>query len=221
MVGLRRDRVFHLHSRIELVGSTDLRDLLWAHAERRRMWSAPGHDAEAAINATSGPLVEIGGPSFGDWSFPNPRFVFDPKKLERPIHISNVVEDPDIAGWHPKFRIPWQPRIKYATDRVEFLADARNMPIPDSSLGAVFTANLPGAAEFGGLRSDFIHEAARVVEPGGLVVFHGARAIDIEEAAGLDLHPIRLRGEQVRAWGGGWVQKFDFIAQKPASVPDR
>jgi len=78
---------------------------------------APGFEAEAALSDTYGPFVEVGGPTA-----PHKYELVDMTQLPRPLMVSNI-----------------QPGTEESLGKVNFRADARKLPLPDASVGALFT----------------------------------------------------------------------------------
>jgi len=103
------------------------------------LWTKEGFDLGREMKARTGPFVEIGGPSPEYKMFP--RYRLD--RTGKPYFVSNI----DSA------------------ERVDFVADGRQMPLPDASVGALFMTSITRY-----YRADILKEAARILEPGGLVI---------------------------------------------------
>ncbi len=104
------------------------------------------------MKARSGPFIEIGGPTPQNFKM-FPRYRLD--RTGKPYFVSNV----------------------NLNDGVDFVADGRQMPLKDASVGALFMSAMTRY-----YRADILQEAARILEPGGVIIIQGVELEDIEVA---------------------------------------
>lgn len=136
-------------------------------------WQKEGFDLLVELKNRSGPFIEVGGPTLSGYD------IISKKQLAqtgKPMFASNN-ED---GLYH--YVGPHRKSILIA--KADFVADARELPLQNSSVGAVFASCLPHT-----IRKETIHEAARVLEQDGLLIWQGAFIDDLEWAknAGLTL----------------------------------
>lgn len=149
-------------------------------------------DPLARLTATSGPFIELGGPSHGDFG------LVRVDKLPRQLITTNIdilTEGYDALG-----------RSGFAYPDVR--ADGRQMPVRDQQAGAVFARFFGGilnhpreippeelAEGMKGVMADrgrALDEAWRMTEPGGVLVWEGGFRADIAYAAKLGFKPLML-----------------------------
>lgn len=120
-----------------------------------------------ALEATKGPFIEVGGPSEDEYWLGYS--LYDTKFLNKKLHVSNV--NPGVPIVNRKGEV-----VRYGR-KVDFRADARQTPLRDESVGALFASNLPQE-----IRADVTEEGRRIVEPGGLFFIQGFLKKDIDYA---------------------------------------
>jgi len=157
-----------------------------------------------------GPLVELGGPTEGGYD------LVDTYKIGKKIHVSNLFEGSPTfdTGGVIGYKGP-----------VDFRADARNLPLKPESVGAIFIKAL-GEIETEEdetpveemmiqqkkLRMDAAKEAARMLEPGGVLIlesFDELELIDLAKESGLKLVEQRMSYSE-----GNDAISFDFMFEK-------
>lgn len=129
-------------------------------------------DLQWALRSRKGAFIEVAGPTPQGYDF------IDIKTLDRALHISNIKPLPFLCmgpekGW--SFVYEHKPN---------FLADARRLPFADLSLGAIFLS-WPG----GNLIEDFIKEADRTLESGGLLIWQGMGEVSFQNLMEKDFIP--------------------------------
>ncbi len=148
--------------------------------ERAQTWGKI--DVETVKAA--GTSVEFGRPSRADeWDI-LPGF--------KPEYVSNIVANGKGAQEGQK-----------ATGTVDFVADARHMPLADSSVGSIKISALPDVSDteaarssmdhLKGLRYDAIHEATRAIQPGGYLVWERGSSKDFETILEAGFEPVAVK----------------------------
>lgn len=97
-------------------------------------WKEEGFDLQESLNNTKGPLVEIGGPTSDGYN------LIDINKLKKKVLTSNLFPGA------PKFSNPDDTEFDTLNfyGKVDFMADAHNLPLQDNLTGAVFVSCLGG-----------------------------------------------------------------------------
>lgn len=88
------------------------------------------------LNKVSGPLIEIGGPTKDGYD------LVDFKKLNKKLLVFNLFPGNPVFIGPPGSELPT--RMTYL-GRVDFVADAFNLPISDNIVGAIFVAHFGGS----------------------------------------------------------------------------
>jgi len=136
----------------------------------KEKWEKSGFSTDEELDERRGPFIEIGGPTKDGFE------LVDLKKLTKKLYQSNVFTNPEKVFMEPGTSTAELSRGK--PKKVDFLADARDLPFADGSVGALFAAYLPRH-----VRQHFIQESGRVLEQGGLLVSEGLTKEDFESAA--------------------------------------
>jgi hypothetical protein len=169
-------------------------------AERAETFKAPLRQSrvESMIDRTTGPFLEVGGPTQNLGRKPT----INTDKIAKPLIVSNV-EPPLVEGavWHSPiplfepirgteppsglkgmtYRIigggPWPEWGPYVECKLDLRANAMNLKISDSSIGALYSVALHGEIE-----TDFVEvEAPRVLEPGGVLVLENSAISTLQQ----------------------------------------
>lgn len=167
------------------------------YADIRFVTHEKGFKLEDALKTIDGPVIEVGGPT--DTS----HFLTDIKNSRVDMHVSN------ITPGHPVYeRKKGEVKLSKYEGKVDFLADARRMPLADGSIGVLFASCLPNIIE-----SEIVPEAERVLKGGGLFIFAGTsdEIIKEAEAAGLQV-VVNLRIKSKRSE----EERYDVVFRKPA-----
>lgn len=129
-------------------------------------WIKKGFSIENEMKHKHGPLMEIGGPTLGGFELVN----FDSFDKDKKIFVSNITPGRSLYdGISGQF-------LGY-TGKIDFMADAQKLPFRDGEIGALFASRLPIE-----IREKVIHEAKRVLEENGLLVWQGGREEDMKSA---------------------------------------
>lgn len=204
--------------------SQNLEAMLSGSNEQAAVWRAPNIDLDEAMARVSGPYIEVAGPSDPEYQ------TIDVKNLKKKLISSNL--------------FPGAPRF-YGNDffyygKVDFQADAQQMPIREGGVGAVFCSCLGEVGEemrrtmgidknkypteTGELRANAIHEAWRMIEPGGFLIWEGGTKKDLGLAESMGFQIVKLREEKTNiiSRGGVLVPGFLIAAvfQKPQENHD-
>ena len=106
-----------------------------------------GFNIDKKLKQINGSFVEIGGPTVQEFNLINT------KELPKKLITSNIRTHKNI-------------------DKPDFFADAKNMPLENNSVGALFSKNISiDSSEY----KDLAKEAWRIIEPGGVFIFEGGR----------------------------------------------
>jgi ubiquinone/menaquinone biosynthesis C-methylase UbiE len=120
---------------------------------------------EELINATNGPLIEIGGPTPNQWATDSAYNLIDTNTLTKKIITTNITSGVDV--WDYSDETGEEEKVDFLP--VDIQADALRLPFKSSSVGAIFASALPVEIRVGALQ-----EAVRVLETGGLLIWqHG------------------------------------------------
>lgn len=150
----------------------------------QREWREAGFDVHQKLKEVRGPLIEVGGPSVQGFEMINQ------DQLGKKLHITNIT--PGVARFDAKTGA-----LAGYEGRVDFRADAAQLPFPDESVGALFFSSLSltgsnykTAAEFDAARERLcetaLQEAARVLEIGGMLIWSRGFPADINLATRLN-----------------------------------
>lgn len=167
--------------------------------------SQPLLNVTALLNRIPGVIVEIGGPTPRGYTF------VDIKKLQKKIHVSNLL--PGLVRWIPEqagkvvtnpdgsSARPFRPGLgrcdfydspTHLEGRTDFLADGRQLPFADKSVGAVMASCLTSD-----VRPSVLREIRRVLRPKGVLVWRGAFADDFAIAKTLGFKLLKTDGYEV------------------------
>lgn len=134
-----------------------------------QQWMEDSFDPIAEIEKLNGTLLEVGGPTLGDYRVLNTNKL--QQELHRKLHVTNIYpdlpqypEDPDLI-----------PTSFYG--KVDFQVDATNLSLRDKSVAALFASNLPAD-----IREQVLTEAKRVLQSGGLLIWQGTLPEDLQYA---------------------------------------
>ncbi|HEY1063739.1 MAG TPA: class I SAM-dependent methyltransferase [Candidatus Saccharimonadales bacterium] len=154
---------------------------------------ASGNDFLAVAAETNGPLVEFGGPT-AEYDEPLADLAQIAASTSRKPHILNKW---NVSGIHAQ-------------------ADAKHMPFASGTLGIVMASCLPHGA-----RVRLFKEAARTLEPGGVLAYQKARDLDVDHVLGLGFKVITYSqsqneyyNEKTDTWSE--ARTWTFAAQKSA-----
>ncbi len=163
-------------------------------------------DVYEKIEQLEGPFVEVAGPTEGGYT------LIDIDALKpREIYISNI--------------FPGAPRYNTDSDGIEsyygnvdFQADARQLPLKDESVGALFVSCFPkspsiayhGNTQGENQRLIVIQEALRVLRKGGILVWQGGADEDLEFARGIGFKQRKI----IRPFNKKHAHVIDFILEK-------
>lgn len=104
-------------------------------ARERGKWVREGFDLEKSLKNITKPFIEIGGPTAEGYD------LVDLKKLNKKILESNLFPgSPVFTGLHGKS----SDTINYC-GKVNFIADATEMPLQNDSVGAIFASYFGGS----------------------------------------------------------------------------
>jgi len=118
---------------------------------------------EDAATQTTGPLIEVGGPT--------------PSYAPPLTAVDNVAELIGRKG----FVLNKSPNVA----DVDLMGDAKQMPFANGTLGIVMASCLHHGA-----RVNFFEEAERVLEPGGVLAYQTGRDLDIDHVLALGFNVI-------------------------------
>lgn len=122
-------------------------------------WTKPGFDVQTELDKRSGPFIEVGGPTWGGYE------LVPTEKLKTRLYVSNIPNpSPTVKAMVLNF-VKGLLKGRFSR-KVHFQADGRELPLANSSVGALLGSALPTQ-----LREKLFKEAYRVLEPGGLLVF--------------------------------------------------
>lgn len=156
------------------------------------IWRKDNFELVSAIRQTTGPLVEVAGPTTGT-------VVIDFSKLGKNIFVSNA--KPGLSVFDDKTE-----KFLGYFGRIDFQAEAQNLPLVSGGVGALFVSCLHLEA-----RREFAAEAIRVLEAGGLLIYQVAFTEDVEVLKSKGLEIVEY---QKRVRDGGW-EDWDVVFQKP------
>jgi len=144
-------------------------------------WCSPEFDMKRFLEQAAKPFVEVGGPTDQGFRIVSPRDITEAGKhfvvtnIDEGVHIYPPVErghenDPLFA--------------KIKISEAEMVADGRRLPFQDNSLAGMFAACMQRST-----RAAILTEAARVIEPGGILVWQAPFEEDLltSERLGLKL----------------------------------
>ncbi len=163
---------------------------------------AENFDIDAHFASLKGPAIEVGGPSAR-------------------YHVLLGEELPkDLVATNVSNSTPWG-----KDERVKLLADASHLPFANQSVGSLFSSYLPktGYTKTGetfDLRQSFLHEAARTVEPNGLLVLQGTSEDQIAYAGSLGFTPVRILETEGALPETGEYAQWDAILVKADADPN-
>ena len=159
------------------------------------MWTKDKFSIENEIKLRDGPLIEIGGPTVSGFDLVN----FD--SLDKKIFTSN------ITPGCPLHDIMTGDFLGYI-GKIDFQADAQRLPFKDNGIGVLFASCLPFK-----IRKNVIHEAKRVLEKNGLLVWQAGTENDIIEAK---LNGFELMQYNKRLYG--LVYNWNMIFRKKIDI---
>lgn len=158
--------------------SNVLRSKTLTSAQAIDAWKEENFDLELAINKTSGPIVEVAGPTEGE------NLLIDFNKVEKNIYVSNIASSRDIIDLETE-------EFLGRVGRVDFRADATALSIASGKIGVLFASCLPIEA-----REQFVKESKRVLEIGGILIYQGIRTEDIETAENAGFRLVEYRKQK-------------------------
>lgn len=174
-------------------------------------WKDPDFDIEKKLESINGPLIEVAGPTEGGYS------IIDMDSLGNKIYVSNLTKGCPISK---------DGKTVNYFGKVDFQADAKQLPFQEGKIGAVFCSCLGKVGKTNGdllrermenvlLREKAIEEAMRVLEPGGLIVIDNFVLEDMKMAEHLGFV---IKQKSVDARLPEYV-RCSFIGEKPSSNP--
>jgi hypothetical protein len=143
-------------------------------------WAAQGFDVADAFKKLRGQIVEVGGPTLDGFKIVHQKILADSGKQYITTNINDGLYQ--MAGGTSEKVV----KIK----NVDVVADSRQLPFADGSLGAVFASCLPL-----GIRAETMLEARRVLEDDGLLVWQGTMKDDYEVAQRIGLELLAYEWE--------------------------
>ncbi len=159
-------------------------------------WEKKGFTLESELRNRQGPFIEIGGPT------PNGFELVNYDSLDKKIFMSN------ITPGCPLYDEMTGQFLGYI-GKINFYADGKQLPLKDGGIGALFASNMPYA-----IRKQLIHEAKRVLEENGLLVWQGGTEEDIQEASRIGFE---LTEYSKKLYGS--VYNWNVIFQKKEEKP--
>lgn len=136
--------------------------------------SEKAFDLESALKNYKGPIIEVGGPSDRDvirW------YHTDIENSRKEMYISNITP-------HPLYLSGGVPKIEYE-GKIDFLADATNLPLRDGSVNVLYASCLPE-----NVRNGFFAEAHRVMSNDSLLIAPGLGEDDMNKIITRGFHLI-------------------------------
>lgn len=134
------------------------------------------------IDATHGPIIEIGGPT-GRNEVTNKSYdIVDVFQLKKRVIPTNIMEG--VAVWDYNEEV--DDYIPIGSMAAEARIDGRKMAFKSNSVGAIFASALPTD-----IRTTVLTESFRVLEPGGVVVWQYGTTKDIKVAVNLGFELIK------------------------------
>jgi hypothetical protein len=184
-----------------------------AAAETARLWrdsldklpgtlhvADPKFDPQAAIEATEGPLIEVGGPTSAGYE------MVDVAPLQGRFAASN--------------RRPYAYSTPTPQDRpADFKADFRQLPLEDESVAGIFASAIPYAdrsAEPSDNYGPLAAEAYRVTKEGGYLMWQHAASHALDAVIGQGWQPV-AGWARPTILGGRPAFTYDVMYQKGAS----
>lgn len=155
-------------------------------------WDRPEVDLQAELNSRQKPFMEFGGPTYDGFQ------IIEGLQMPQKVLVSN------IEPGYPLF-VDGRKRL---VGRVDQVADITEMPLENESLGAVFAS-----AIHADLHAKALAEAARVLEPGGLIFWQNGKAGDLELAKDAGLEVVRF----MSALPPRSRPKLSFVFRKPTA----
>lgn len=134
-----------------------------------------GFHLENAIRTADGPIIEVGGPTDQNW------YLGDIKNSQRKMFISNLTSGHPI---HPIKETDKEAPVKY-DGKVDFRADATNLPFADESVGVLFASCLPRD-----IRHGMLEEAKRVLKDSSILIASGMVEDDMRDAEQLGFRQV-------------------------------
>lgn len=163
-------------------------------------WKKNGFNVDEELMKRKGPFIEVAGPTFGGYE------IVDMNNLHRDVFVSNIT--PGVSICHHKTG----KELGYIGDPVDFQADARKLPFANNSLGAIF---ISGSMKIpSGLSNDFMDEAKRTLEEGGLLIW---QHLDEKFYDQLTKMGLTILEKRIKFAGGD--DYHSAIFQKPSSKP--
>lgn len=181
----------------------------------RKEWRDENFNVYVKMHHLKGPLIEVAGPTKSGYE------LVDFDTLDRKVMVSNIYQGT------PKLGVDNKPEGFYG--RVDFEADARQLPLKDKSAGAIFSSNfgliqnqdLPPEERLrrsNEARIDVIKEANRVLKEGGLLIWQGGKAQDVEFAKqhGFVVRQMIETRNRIKPEDPTW---YNIIFEKVADIP--
>jgi len=177
--------------------------IIKAQEPKIESWKEKNFDVDKRIETTRGQFIEIAGPTAKGYK------QVDLEKLPRKIYITNLFPGCPYYKKTEKGDIV----LEGYEGKVDFEADATEMPLRDSSVGAVFSTNLSAFPSEKHnltkeqidtetdrltkiLRENAMKEAWRILEPGGLLIWQGGKEEDFTVAHNLGFRIVQYQKEQ-------------------------
>lgn len=164
-------------------------------------------DVYDRLSEVKGPLIEVGGPTDNGYD------LVDTSKLDKKIYVSNLFPG---APYFEKGKF-----IGYEGP-VDFQADARDLPLKPESVGAIFlkalgevettkdeTPAVEKLAQQKKLREETLAEAAKMLEPGGVLLMETVDELELIEKG--EQNGLRLVEQRMSYSEGNDVIGFDFM----------
>ncbi len=164
-----------------------------------------GFDLKKELVNLEGPIIEVGGPTRLP-KFEGQTYVQSVQSSGRKMHTSNISRQ--IRVGEKEDRTPVYAKIK--PEYIDFLADARQLPLKTGGVGALFASYLPI-----NIRNEFIAEAHRALKDKGLLVMVSVEPENFNTAQQLGLEVVDTISYRERL--GGDIS-FDAVFRKVSTT---
>lgn len=126
-------------------------------------------DPIAHLNGSKYPLIEIGGPTPPNYGSNEQYLIIDITRIAKRIYPLNLSKTVDV---YESFE-ETDEEVMTSQWPVDLRADGTQLPFPDEKISGVFASGIETP-----LREKMIAEAARVLEPGGLLIWQEGEPSD-------------------------------------------